>query len=724
MQSRFDLRDWTVRRGMLLAGLVLSAAIALAVCLPISVVVAVVLLCFILLLLPPIRRIVPFFCIAVMLIGLWRGAMYRLCTIEPQCDLAGRVDAIEGIVEECPLSGNMYRVRITDAKLLPTNSRVLLYCSEIVAPTLGDIVTSTVEFKALYDTQRYHSADSIFLQAYPTTFDEGGVVSRPGHHRSWSTALRPFRTKLTDSIESLLNGDEGSLLAAVCLGDRSSVSAEVSKTFRSSGLSHLLSVSGLHMSVIAGGMLLLMRTLRVKRACGNGLTAMVILLFMWLVEFTPSVTRAGVMYLVLIIGQMTRYQSDSLNSLGLALALILLASPSSVYDVGLWLSFAATVGILCITPRISSVLNKPLEDHSVWWLKPIKSASESIAISVGCTLPTVPLLLLVFGEISLVSPLSNLLCVLPACWMTILGCLGSLISIVPLLGFLGRGMLTIAGLLAKWLITVSEWCSAIRGAVLRPTSLWVIVLIAGAGVILSFAMVRLPFRQVCAVLSALLFAFIAAQPISAHMSVDSVAVSLTVDDNSTVVVVQNGTKAVVIARGADDLFAARRLMERVRAYEPQMLVISQCKPQHEAYLADWKREYPLLTAVSYMDTASVLSDLLLTDGDSVSFWDGCSLRYLTDEWCLFTYHDTSLLFALSSRAVYTESLPVADAVLLYGSAITDNHAVSSDVVFCVSDFDEMSAENICILNDKQSVSLLTQGDDHWRWLRRSGYVLE
>lgn len=729
MRSRIDLIDWSVRRGMLLTGIVLSASVAAAICLPMAVLFFVFLVLPLLLLFPRARQIVPFFCIIIVLLGLWRGALYRIRVVEPVKSAVGYQDTIEGVVEECPSSGNMFTVRITDSETVPIDSRVLLYCSDQVAPSLNDSVSSTVLYKSLYRTQRYRRADGIYLQAFPTTFDETSVASYPSEHGSWHTALRPFRSMMVEAITDLLNTDAGDLLSGVCLGDRSGVSEDLKQAFRSSGLSHLLSVSGLHMSVIAGGMLMLMRALRLRRPIGDILTAIVVFLFMWIVEFTPSVTRAGVMYLVVILGRMTRYQSDSLNSLGFALAIILVASPSSVYDIGLWLSFTATVGILCITPRIQRSISRPLERLPQWCGVPLRFIANSVAISLGCTLPTIPILLVSFGEVSLISPISNLLAVIPAGWMTILGCLGALLSVVPVVGFIGKVLLLLAGVLARWLIAVSECCRDIPGVVLRPTSLWIVVFLSGFAILLSVAAVRFSFRRVCCLACGMLFALIVALPVDRQLHDGCVTVAVTADEHGTVLVAERDGEAIVLMNDAADIYTASALIDDLRVSRLRLLVVNKCRTQDEAYLVEYKRDYPSLTIVSADEIGvGCIVDDSLAVGDTIYFFGDMSVAVEPNNQWLLSVGDTQWRIAMSSASELSESAPHTSAALVYASSLKENVSVKADAVIYVvdsdGDTDVTETDGLYCISNEEPMLLTTNGDGVWRRLRRWMYVLE
>lgn len=150
-------------------------------------------------------------------------------------------------------------------------------------------------------------------------------------------------------------------MTAMCTGDKTALSPDVTFGFRQAGLSHLLAVSGLHMAILAQAVLGLLRFLRVPRRWAALGAAGVVVPFMLLTGMTPSVVRSGVMCLVLLAGQLLRRRADSRNSLGFALLLLVLPNPYVVLDVGLQLSFAATVGLVALGPW--------MQDKAFAWLR-------------------------------------------------------------------------------------------------------------------------------------------------------------------------------------------------------------------------------------------------------------------------------------------------------------------------------------------------------------------
>ena len=149
-----------------------------------------------------------------------------------------------------------------------------------------------------------------------------------------------------------LSSDEAetAVLRAMTLGDKSQLSAQLRQSYGDTGASHVLALSGLHLSIVAWVMLLWVRRRRMAMVAGMATLALV-----WgfaLVSGLPgSVVRAAIMVSTYVVMRMGRRQSNGLNSLGLSAVLILLCSPLSVCDVGFQLSFLAVAAILSIVPR-------------------------------------------------------------------------------------------------------------------------------------------------------------------------------------------------------------------------------------------------------------------------------------------------------------------------------------------------------------------------------------
>ncbi|MBQ5841353.1 MAG: ComEC/Rec2 family competence protein [Clostridia bacterium] len=507
---------WRLRRPCLLLG-VLAFATALAVVwLPLWVRIALGCVAPLLLLWRPCRTLSVLFGLLGGLVLLASALWFRVSVVQPAERLAGQTDTLTGIVERCPVSGHLYTVRVTAAEKLPEDSRVLLYVGEAIAPKLYETVHGEVRFKPLYPSQYSRRADGIYLLAYPTAYGEQSVVlsaEASPLREQWFAALRQG---LSARILQVLTGDTGALLTGICLGDLRGLSPAVSDAFRHSGLTHLLVVSGLHLTLLAATLMGLLRVCRVGRFVAASLTMLAVVAFSMLVGFSPSVVRAMVASLVMLAGLLFRRRADGLNSMGLALVLMLAGNPYACLDVGLQLSFAAVTGVLAVAPPIKRALRAllPATPAALW-----NGLVESVAVTGGATLMVTPLLCVHFGYVSLFTLPANLLTAAPCGWALLLGWVGMLLPSLPLVETLRQAILHLAGALCDWQITVASWFGG-AGSTVPMARLWHTALIGGGCWLMAAAVVwgtpRLWRRLACALAAMALTASVATHALSRH----------------------------------------------------------------------------------------------------------------------------------------------------------------------------------------------------------------
>ena len=184
--------EWTVKRGMLLAGLVVTVCSILSTLFPWWVMGLLAAVLVASCLIPSLRHPIWVFIVVWASVFLCLFGWFHLSSVKPMCDLVGREDTIRAQVVDLPSSGHMVTVEILDADTLSRGDRVLLYCNEQAMPKLHQAVGCHVVLKELYPTQQSYRADGVFLQAYPTTYNEEAVTLSETS-RSWRTMLAPLR---------------------------------------------------------------------------------------------------------------------------------------------------------------------------------------------------------------------------------------------------------------------------------------------------------------------------------------------------------------------------------------------------------------------------------------------------------------------------------------------------------------------------------------------------
>lgn len=529
--------DWTVKRGMLLGGSAVAVCALLSIILSPQwlavIAVGLVLSCLVPRLRHPIWVYIVVWATAFLCLFGW----YLRSSVEPIQRLAGSEDVITAQVVELPSSGHMVTVEIIVADKLSTGSRVLLYCNERVSPKLHETVTAEVELKALYSTQKSYRADGVFLQAYPIGFDEDAMTVVPSA-RTWRSMLAPLRERLLSAVRARLSGEEGALLAGICLGDKSGVSDSTMTAFRRTGMPHILVVSGLHLSVISAGVYGLLQLLLSRRRLAAVLTMAVVVFFMALIGFTPSVVRAGVMCLTMLSGQLFTRRADGLNSMGLALLLLLAANPYCLLDVGLQLSFGAAGGVLC--------LMKPLRER-LYRLRLWKIVADGVAVTLAASLPILPLLGYYFGEVSVVSPLANLLAVAPASVALVFGWIGILIAQLSPLAFLANGILYLAGWLVRWLLIVAHTLGGLPIATVSTDRAWTILYLTGGCGLVILCLCKAKRGLLRRILMFLSAALVLAYGVDTRLHCDTTVVTVSMSADSAVLLLeQDGRHGLIV----------------------------------------------------------------------------------------------------------------------------------------------------------------------------------
>ncbi|MBQ9162435.1 MAG: ComEC/Rec2 family competence protein [Clostridia bacterium] len=243
-------------------------------------------------------------------------------------------------------------------------TRAILDCTYSGDLQVGDVFTAAVIPTPLsdYSTSIYDEATLIAQGvsiAFASYSDES--VTLLNKVDDLPTRLLCMRASLSQKL-CVGDGDGGGIAAALLLGDKSHLKDEISRDFSNTGVSHLLALSGLHVTVLFGILDFLLRIFFIPKRVRMPLLGFAALFYLALIGFLPSAVRAVVMMLFAYVAIGLSEDSDPVTALGCAGVLILAASPASVADLGFWMSFFATLGIVTVHPKISNALSRLLEE--------------------------------------------------------------------------------------------------------------------------------------------------------------------------------------------------------------------------------------------------------------------------------------------------------------------------------------------------------------------------
>lgn len=427
---------------------------------------------------PPFRPTVwaVLFCFST---ALFLYRIHEQVVIAPQQDAVGQTVSVTATVCDLPErydNSVRYTLRVVDGDL-PDGTRVYYYDTARGAPlSAGDAVSGVFIANATYGEMgllEYLYTQSTGVLLYLQPDDELTVT--PSSRLTAETALLRFRLSVRDGLAARFTDAVATTVGAISFGDRDGLPDSITARYRVAGLSHLLAVSGLHLTIVTGALHMALRRW-FKPRVGACLSIGFVLLFMALTGFSASVMRAGAMTILVLISRLLYREVDGFNSVGFAVVCILVMQPSAVWDIGLQLSVCATLGLIEGYPRMFVAWQDYLYDHADpdrpnRWYPFLERLGSSVCVTVCATLPTLPSLMVYYGEISLITPLANVI-VVPIATVTVwLGLATGLLcgagflpdAVLDLLAFPTGLSVQLQHILVKWLSSIPFSTWHIRG---------------------------------------------------------------------------------------------------------------------------------------------------------------------------------------------------------------------------------------------------------------------
>ncbi len=244
-----------------------------------------------------------------------------------------------------------------------------------------------------FDFRQYYRIRGIRYRLYEAVILRVGEGCHVLREKLWQ-----IRRKIAGVFEKTLPEKDAGILKAMVLGDKTSLSPEVKGLYQRSGISHALSISGLHISILGYGLYRLLRRLFCPRGLSGAICSVFLILYSTMVGNGTSTLRAVIMFAVCMGADLAGRTYDMQSALCLALILILITEPLYIYDSGFLLSFGAVEGIGLVKPYLEKCF-------SIGGGKTISSLLISASISIF----TLPVTLYFFFQIPIYSIFLNLL---------------------------------------------------------------------------------------------------------------------------------------------------------------------------------------------------------------------------------------------------------------------------------------------------------------------------
>lgn len=342
------------------------------------------------------------------------------------------------VISEPQVRGKTLRCDLT---LTAVNGKPLKQAINIKASILRDTITNDwrtiglgtglIAQSTMQPLRNYHSGNFDYVRWLHV---HGFRATTFIYYSDWQTArisLKPMTTlarmrlyairqrqRLVSRLRFSQNGDQQSaVIAAMVLGDKHAISQETKEAYSVSGASHILALSGLHLSIIYTVLLFMFGRGFKRRWLSQAIILLTIWGYVFLVGMGSSVVRSAVMLSIYSLGIVTGRDKASVNALSLAAVCLLVANPLCLWDIGFEMSFMAVLAILVFYKHLYHLLvrksefeqrkNKNGNFVSQYAKRVLKAVWGMACVSVAAQIGTAPLVAYYFGRFSCYFLLTN-----------------------------------------------------------------------------------------------------------------------------------------------------------------------------------------------------------------------------------------------------------------------------------------------------------------------------
>ena len=287
------------------------------------------------------------------------------------------------------------------------------------------------------------------------------LVIEPRQENSLARLAEQVRNKYEEYMAQAMPSQDAAAIFAMLFGGYQGIRPELLEAFTVTGIVHILSVSGSHITLMAGTANIVGRFLHMSPRATAALATGVILFYSLLAGAIPPVIRSALMGILTLLALTAGRERDAQHILGLVALALLLYSPLWLFDISFQLSFGVTAGLLYLASPLRESLRKIL---------PIFVA-DSLAVTIGAQLSVLPIIAWYFNVLSLSSLLANLVIAPIVEWIIVAGLLaGLLASLLPLAG---KVVFLLSSVVLGLVYELSRWVAALPGSqIYMPTFSW------------------------------------------------------------------------------------------------------------------------------------------------------------------------------------------------------------------------------------------------------------
>ncbi|MBQ8787674.1 MAG: ComEC/Rec2 family competence protein [Oscillospiraceae bacterium] len=401
---------------------------------------------------------------------------------------------------------------------------------------IGDSISVLGKAEELKDsykfpTKTYYKSKEIFLRlskVYKLNYTENNGFSI-------KKTLLKYRDYILSVISRNMNSKYSGIMTAMLFGDKTGIESSEKTLMYRAGIGHIMAVSGVHLSVICSFIWLIISHIPMNKYLRFILLLIPVLCFIVLAGMSNSVIRAAIMILIVYSAELFKRKADTFNSLGIAAILLTVTSPFAVRDASFLLSVTGVFGIGVIAPKIIKDIRK---EYS------LSKVAESLISSVCVMIVVFPVTTLFFDEVSVISPISNLI-LLPICEIVLIG--GVIVTLTGGIPFVAVPILKLCEICCMLVSVISKFIGSLHFSYIPLGNENTTALVASAliiGVTASFLCKRT--KTTAAVIISVFIFVISFVNVQHYVSENTVTITVLKNNSSVSAIVHDNKSACVI----------------------------------------------------------------------------------------------------------------------------------------------------------------------------------
>jgi ComEC/Rec2-related protein len=567
---------------------------------------------------------------------------------------------------------------------------------------VGDIVTVSgklvsPENSYTFSSENYYKTKEIFLQI--PNAKSFSVISE--NKNIFAQFTNDYRDRLYTVIHEFIpERENASLFIAMIFGDRDGFSDDFTDSVNRAGISHIMAVSGAQLAIICSAVMLVFGSLGVGKKVSFLIMLIPLFIFVFLAENSVSITRAAIMIIITYSGSLFMRQADTFSSLAIACVIITVANPYAITDASFLLSAGGVFSLSVLYPVLIQKQRKTAEEirrekKSEEKLKTspfslLKSTLFTLVFtSALISLTLLPICFFYFDEVSIISPITNIVMIPISSFVVILG---MIIIVTGGVSFIAKPLLLVADILCGISIDVTEFTGNLKYAT-NPMGysfelpLLISIFVASVLICILYAT---KVKQVVIVYLSGIILFSGIVFVYRVLPSDNTYITILGDEKSSAVIIHNNNTASIIDLngGGDAADSVKRYLIRYGILNVEKIFLNEkANTSYPIYLTKIKSY--VTPEIFYPQVNYDTPNVTVYSNGIFNIFEGVTAEFSSDDIYLET-HKTQINFVAGEFLVKQSNLPMQT---VYYKDNKGNNITSSESIVLLDKSGTVYADN-------------------------------